>query len=79
MAVFGADLWTWNCELTAVNLEEFSVWSLDLVAEYSQQFSLDDRKRNPWNHYGAFILLVGAVGLGISNKKKKATAQNCKA
>jgi hypothetical protein len=63
-AVFGADIWTWNCQLMAVNVDEFSVGDLgdEMKAEFSKIYSLSDRKRNVWNHYGIFLL--GAVFIG---------------
>lgn len=58
--LFGADIWTWDCEQLAVNLEEFSAGDLsdEMKAEFEGKYSLSDRKRNIWNHYGA-----GALGL----------------
>ena len=63
-ALFGADVWTWDCELMAVNLVEFSVGDLDeeYKLELEQQYSLSDRKRNPWNQYGVLALAVFMVG-----------------
>ena len=64
--LFGADVWTWNCELMAVNLDKFSAGELDdpVKTEMSAKYSLSDRKRNPWNHYGVAglaVLLIGAA------------------
>lgn len=69
--IFGADVWTWDCDLMAVNLEEFSVGELDteLKNEYSAKYSLTDRKRDPWNHYGVFAF--GALVFAGAIKKRK--------
>lgn len=70
--LFGADLWTWNCEMMAVNLEEFAAGELsqEMLAEMSQKYSLSDRVRDPWNHYGALLMGLGLVG-GIAVKVRK--------
>lgn len=62
--LFGADVWSWGCELAAVNKEEFSAAYLDFESQqkYEKQYSLSDRNRNFWNHYGILILLL-VVGL----------------
>lgn len=66
--VLGADIWTWDCEMMAINMEEFSAGELDpeFKAEMESKYSLGDRVRNPWNHYGGFALgfvLIGGVVL----------------
>jgi hypothetical protein len=68
--LFGADFWTWDCEIMAVNTEDFSAGELseEMKAEFSGKFSLSDRVRNPWNQYGGFVLglfLVGGVMVKI--------------
>jgi len=70
--LFGADIWTWDCKIMAVNLEEFAVSALpqEMQAEYSQKYTLSDRIRNPWNHYGAGLLGVGLVGIGFVRTRK---------
>jgi hypothetical protein len=71
LGLFGADIWTWDCKLMAINLEKFSAGDLDdkEMAEYSAKYSESDRKRGPWNHYGIFILSAGLLGVGIIKKK----------
>lgn len=71
--LFGADIWTWDCELMAVNVEEFSAGDLSAEEkeEFSKLYSLNDRKRNPWNHYGAIGLAVVLVGGAALKKRKK--------
>lgn len=71
--LLGADVWTWDCDLMAVNLEEFSAGDLDdaYKAEMSQKYTLGDRKRDPWNHYGIAalaVLLVGGVAVKAKNR-----------
>ena len=66
--LFGADIWTWDCELMAINVDSFSAGELDpeFKAEMESKYSLSDRVRNPWNHYGAFglaIVLIGSVAV----------------
>lgn len=75
--VFGADLWTWDCELMAINVEEFAVADLppEMLSEFQQQYSLSDRKRGFWNHYGAataLVLLIGFAGFSARSKKSQA-------
>lgn len=62
--LFGADIWTWDCKLMAVNIEDFSAGELgdELKAQMESTYSLSDRVRNPWNHYGVFVLLIALVG-----------------
>ena len=69
--LFGADVWTWDCKLMAINIAEFSAGDIDAkeLAEYSAKYSLSDRKRSVWNHYGIILLLIGLVGLGIFKKR----------
>jgi ABC-type multidrug transport system permease subunit len=71
-ALFGADIWTWKCELMAVNVGEFSAGDLgdELKTEYSKVYSLSDRKRNVWNHYGIFLLVAVVIG-GIAIKARE--------
>ncbi len=69
--LFGADVWTWDCHIMAINVEQFSVGDLDqnLLTEMQAKYSLSDRKRNIWNHYGAIALGLVLVG-GIAVKSK---------
>ncbi|OZG71349.1 hypothetical protein BTA51_20570 [Hahella sp. CCB-MM4] len=71
-ALLGADVWTWDCDLMAINVEEFSAGDLDdeYKAELSQQYSLSDRKRNPWNHYGIFALSALFIGGAVLKTRK---------
>ena len=66
--LLGADVWTWDCEIMAVNLVEFSVGELDpeFKSEMEETYSLSDRVRSPWNQYGiAILVLVLVVGIAI--------------
>ena len=69
--LFGADVWTWGCEIMAINIEKFSAGDLDsdLKAQMEAKYSLSDRKRNIWNHYGVIALGLVVVG-GIAVKSK---------
>jgi hypothetical protein len=69
--LFGADIWTWDCDLMAININEFSAGELDSEdkAKMEAQYTLSDRVRNPWNHYGAVALALLLVG-GIAVKTK---------
>lgn len=71
--LFGADIWTWNCNLMAVNLEKFSAGELgdQLKTEMSAKYHLSDRKRNLWNHYGIAGLLLLLVGFGLFKSKSQ--------
>jgi len=64
LALLGADIWTWDCDLMAINVDEFSAGELDpeLKVEMAARYSLSDRVRNPWNHYGAFGLALFVIG-----------------
>lgn len=67
-ALFGADIWTWDCELMAINIDEFAAGDLDpqFKAEMESMYSLSDRSRDPWNQYGAFglaLLLIGGTAV----------------
>lgn len=70
--LFGADLWTWDCELMAVNIEEFSAGELsgEFKQELSAKYSLSDRVRDPWNHYGGFLLGFALVGAIVLKRRK---------
>lgn len=69
--LFGADVWTWDCEMMAINMEQFSAGDLDpeFKAEMEAKYSLSDRVRNPWNHYGVIGLAVLFVG-GVAVKSR---------
>jgi hypothetical protein len=69
--LFGADVWTWDCKLMAINLDKFSVGDLDSkeLAQVSAKYSEDDRRRNIWNHYGVLVLLIGLIGVGIAKMR----------
>jgi hypothetical protein len=69
--IFGADFWTWDCELMAINIEEFAAGDLEpaFKAEMEAKYSLDDRERSVWNHYGAIFLSLVLIG-GIAVKAK---------
>ncbi len=62
--LFGADVWTWDCKLMAIDLPNFSAGPLtaEQKTQYESQFSLSDRIRNPWNHYGAIALVLALFG-----------------
>lgn len=70
--IFGADIWTWDCNIMAINVEEFSAGDLDpaFKSEMESKYSEGDRVRDPWNHYGGVILAALIVG-GIAIKAKK--------
>lgn len=74
--LFGADIWTWDCKLMAVNLEEFSVADLadELNAEIATRYTLSDRIRNPWNHYGAILMVLILAGLALVKIRKSSPA-----
>lgn len=72
LGLFGADIWTWDCDIMAISIEEFSVGELDpeFKHEMEAEFSLSDRRRGAWNHYGGFALAGLLVG-GIALRKRK--------
>jgi ABC-type multidrug transport system permease subunit len=74
LGVFGADIWTWNCKLMAINVGKFSAGDLpeDMIKEFNQKYSESDRIRNPWNHYGAVLIIIIVAGFTLLNRKKKA-------
>lgn len=75
LGLFGADLWTWDCELTAVNLEEFSVADLpeEMLAKLSDKYTIADRVRSPWSQFGGIgillVLVIAAVVKFLVRKK----------
>ena len=70
--LFGADIWTWDCDIMAINIEEFSAGDLDaeFKTEMEAKYSESDRVRDPWNHYGGLMMAALLVG-GIAVKAKK--------
>lgn len=72
--LFGADVWTWNCRLMAINMAEFAAGELNQkeMSEYSTKFSLSDRKRGFWNHYGIITVILLLAAVGIFKKKSAA-------
>lgn len=70
-----ADLWTWDCDLKAINIDEFAAGDLEpeFKTELESKYSLSDRKRDMWNHYGASVLVLALVG-GIAVKSRKKAA-----
>jgi hypothetical protein len=71
LGLFGADIWTWDCELSAVNLDKFSVGDLepDEKSEMSSKYTLGDRERNPWNHYGFIGIALMFLGSMVFKSK----------
>lgn len=69
--LFGADFWTWGCKIMAINIEDFSAGPLDpeFEAEMESKYSLSDRIRNPWNHYGSIVIALVLIG-GIAVKAR---------
>ena len=73
--VFGADIWTWNCKLMAINMDKFSAGELpeEMLQELNQKYSESDRIRDPWNHYGAAVIVALIAGFSLWNRKKTAS------
>ena len=70
-ALFFADIWTWDCKIMYVFMEEFGVEEIpqEELCEYQGSYTSSDRKRSFWNQYGFITLLVlggvsGAFGAG---------------
>lgn len=65
--LFGADVWTWDCDLMAINIDEFAAGDISEEDKliYASTYSLSDRKRDVWNQYGIFALAFGLGGLGL--------------
>ncbi|MDM8564043.1 hypothetical protein QUF74_00145 [Candidatus Halobeggiatoa sp. HSG11] len=65
--LFYADLWTWDCKIMVINIDEFSAGELDeeMRLEFSSMYSLSDRVRNPWNHYGGFVLALFIISIVV--------------
>lgn len=66
LGVFGADIWTWDCNIMAINEAEFSVGDLEpaAAAEMARKYPLSARERSLWNHYGFAAILLGVAGFG---------------
>lgn len=64
LGLFWADVWTWNCELSVVDVPKKSYGDLptELREKLAAQYSMSDAKRGYWNHYGLATLL-GAFAL----------------
>lgn len=64
--LFGADLWSWDCELLRVDKANFTAAKLDTetVAKYESLYPLSTQDRNFWNHYGVIfmLLILGSYG-----------------
>ena len=64
-ALFFADIWTWDCRIMYVFLEDFAVEEIpeEELSEYQASYTTSDRKRSFWNQYGFITLLVlGGIG-----------------
>jgi len=64
-ALFFADIWTWDCRIMYVFMEQFSVEEVseEELGEYQGSYKTGDRKRSFWNQYGFITLLVlGGIG-----------------
>ncbi len=74
VAVLGADLWSWDCNLMAVNTDDFSVAELgsEEVAAYQEAYTPADRSRDPWNHYGGLLIVAAILGYGVYKKRRQA-------
>lgn len=65
--LFGADVWSWDCQLMAVNKADFSAADLEpeQQQQYQAEYPLSSRDRGIWNHYGILILLLVIGGYGL--------------
>lgn len=70
--VFGADIWTWDCKLMAINISDFAAGELpaEMKSELSQKYSLSDRKRSPWNQYGIWGMLALVLAYSVLKLRK---------
>jgi len=66
-ALFGADVWTWDCDLMAINIDKFAAGELDekYKAEMATKYSLSDRKRGFWNQYGFLSCVLFFIALSF--------------
>ncbi|MFB2539765.1 MULTISPECIES: hypothetical protein [unclassified Acinetobacter] len=66
-----ADVWTWDCQMMAVNPDRNEVADLpaDMKQQFQSQFSESDRDRGFWNRFGIFILALIFIGYGIFNMR----------
>ena len=74
VGLFWADLWTWNCELSVVDIAGKSYGDLptEVHEKLASQYSMSDAKRGYWNHYGlaTIIGIFAALYLWGSIKSK---------
>ncbi|WP_157956589.1 hypothetical protein [Dyella sp. C11] len=73
--VLWADVWTWNCTLSAVAVDQDSYGDLpdDTRKTLEEKYSMSDAKRGFWNHYGAATLggLFTLLLLGVIRSKHR--------
>ena len=58
--IMWADVWTWNCQMVALNMSEESYMDLPFHIKYkaSHEYSMSDTVRGTWNHYGFLGMLL---------------------
>ncbi len=84
LAIFWADLWTWDCKLSAVSadLESYADLDAEDAAAFGAKYSMKDAHRGFWNHYGALtalLLLGGLMIWGMFNKDEAAAPASTEA
>ena len=45
----------------------------EMLQELNQKYSESDRIRDPWNHYGAAVIVALIAGFSLWNRKKTAS------
>ena len=61
--LFGADIWSWDCEMMGVKKANLYVTELetDVKEKYQTLYPLSSRERDFLNHYG-IVLMIMAMG-----------------
>ncbi|MBW4602784.1 MAG: hypothetical protein KME29_25255 [Calothrix sp. FI2-JRJ7] len=75
--LFWADVWTWDCKLTAGNISTNTIADIpqELIPKLEKDYPFDQVQRNFWNKYG-FITMVGIFALlAIMKGKEQPTAE----
>lgn len=70
--LFWADVWTWDCKLTAGNLSTNTIVDIpqELIPKLEQDYPFDKAQRNFWNKYG-IVTMVGIFALLAITKGKE--------
>lgn len=74
--LFWADVWTWDCKLTAGNISTNTIADIpqELIPKLEKDYPFDKAQRNFWSKYGVITMIGMYTLFGIMKGKEESTA-----